>query len=393
MPPSTTLWAADEHTLAKHRILRKYLDAWIPIIASQSGRLILIDGFAGPGRYSTGEEGSPLVMLGAYLEHAARPRINAELNYVFIEQRQDRLEWLVGEINKIDRPMNVHVFPVQGDFAEVLPVVLNGMGGAALAPTFLFVDPFGYSDNPMELSGRVLSFPRCEVLIYVPLRWIARFLSDDGAARAFTSVYGDDRWMKVRAVAGIDERVPLLRTLFAEALGEHARLVRPFEMLDAAGTHGYHLFFGSQNETGLSRMKKAMWSVDPGDGALFRDPTVKGQQLLFTPTPDFGILLAMLRERFLARPFSIEAAERFVLLETPFLHDAHLKARTLAPAERDGLLEVLTPRTKRLTYPKGTRMRFKSPTGEPGRPSRDTHPMSGRREAGPRPSGSDHPTA
>ena len=50
MPPTTTLWAAEEHTVAKHRILRRYLEAWIPIMASRSGRLILIDGFAGPGR-------------------------------------------------------------------------------------------------------------------------------------------------------------------------------------------------------------------------------------------------------------------------------------------------------------------------------------------------------
>ena len=361
MPPSTTLWVADEHTVAKHRILRKYLDAWIPIMASQSGRLILIDGFAGPGRYSTGEDGSPLVMLRAYLEHVARTHINAELNYVFIEQHQRRFDWLVDEINKIDRPMNVHVYPVRGDFAEVLSAVLNGLGGAALAPTFLFVDPFGYADNPMELSGRVLSFPRCEALIYVPLRWVARFLGDDGAAGAFTSVYGDDRWTLARAVAGIDERVPILRGLFEGALGERARYVRSFEMLDNAGTHGYHLFFGTQHETGLSRMKTAMWSVDPGEGASFRDPSVKGQQLLFTPTPDFGILLAMLREQYGTRPFSIEDAERFVLLETSFMHDAHLKQKTLAPAERDGLLEVLTPRAKRRTYPKRTRMQFRPP--------------------------------
>jgi hypothetical protein len=32
-------------------------------------RLLLVDGFAGPGRYATGEPGSPLIMLDALLSH------------------------------------------------------------------------------------------------------------------------------------------------------------------------------------------------------------------------------------------------------------------------------------------------------------------------------------
>lgn len=52
----------------KHIVLRSYLDAWLPILsygaryraAMGAGKLVLVDGFAGPGRYSTGEDGSPL---------------------------------------------------------------------------------------------------------------------------------------------------------------------------------------------------------------------------------------------------------------------------------------------------------------------------------------------
>ncbi len=74
------LWNLDDHTRAKHRVLRAYLDAWIPIMAQQAlkvraqtlgaPRLLLVDGFAGPGRYATGEPGSPLIMLNALRDHA-----------------------------------------------------------------------------------------------------------------------------------------------------------------------------------------------------------------------------------------------------------------------------------------------------------------------------------
>jgi three-Cys-motif partner protein len=125
MPPRNTLWAAEEHTLAKHRILRGYLDAWIPILGRQVGWLVLVDGFAGPGRYSTGEDGSPLVMLKAFLEHQQRGQIDAQLEYVFIEKTQDRFEHLADEVAALfepqGRPSNVNVQLVRGEFADVLP--------------------------------------------------------------------------------------------------------------------------------------------------------------------------------------------------------------------------------------------------------------------------------
>lgn len=75
--PRETVWTLEDHTLAKHRILRGYLEAWLPIMGSWCPRLVLVDGFAGPGIYKKGEPGSPIVMLNAYLKHTARDRIRA----------------------------------------------------------------------------------------------------------------------------------------------------------------------------------------------------------------------------------------------------------------------------------------------------------------------------
>src|SRR4051812_10923887 len=86
MSGKETLWPMRPTTAAKHTILRKYLDAWLPILGGgryASDYLILIDGFAGPGRYSTGEDGSPLLMIKAYLEHSGE--ITANVHFFFIE--------------------------------------------------------------------------------------------------------------------------------------------------------------------------------------------------------------------------------------------------------------------------------------------------------------------
>ena len=61
--PRTTLWAIEPHTRAKHEILRRYLEAWTPILASSHRVILYVDGFAGPGAYAGGEEGSPIIAL------------------------------------------------------------------------------------------------------------------------------------------------------------------------------------------------------------------------------------------------------------------------------------------------------------------------------------------
>ena len=45
-----TVWALDEQTEGKHLLLRSYLDGWFAILGSFSGRLLFVDGFAGPRR-------------------------------------------------------------------------------------------------------------------------------------------------------------------------------------------------------------------------------------------------------------------------------------------------------------------------------------------------------
>ena len=54
-----TTWPIEPHTKAKHEILRRYWQAWLPIITKLGSRVLYIDGFAGPGRYEGGEDGSP----------------------------------------------------------------------------------------------------------------------------------------------------------------------------------------------------------------------------------------------------------------------------------------------------------------------------------------------
>lgn len=62
-------WSIPPHTQAKHEILRYYLGAWFPILATTRHRLLYIDGFTGPGEYKGQEDGSPIIALKVAKDH------------------------------------------------------------------------------------------------------------------------------------------------------------------------------------------------------------------------------------------------------------------------------------------------------------------------------------
>src|SRR4051794_27828705 len=101
----TALWKLEPHTRAKHQVLRLYLDGWFPVMAQQAlrmqhrmigpPRLLVVDGFAGPGRYVDGEPGSPLIMLDALINHTGFDRwAGVTFLFLFIEQDAERVKRL-----------------------------------------------------------------------------------------------------------------------------------------------------------------------------------------------------------------------------------------------------------------------------------------------------------
>lgn len=361
------LWDLDPHTIAKHRLLRAYLDRWLPIMSTYQDRLLIVDGFAGPGRYVGGEDGSPVIMLKAYLEHAQRARIGeTHLDYFFVERDGRRFDYLLGEIERL-RPLpgNVSVFPVHAEYGTTMDGIVGD--AANRVPTFAFIDPFGYADARFELTSKILGFPRCEVLIFLPTPYLNRFLAKPDLAVTFDLLYGGREWAQALEVDA-DQRPAMLRDLFTAALRRDADFVRSFEIVTDAG-RGYHLFFATKHPKGLEKWKEAAWSVDPVDGREYRERRPTDQMTLFDLVPGSGAplkfepntapLLAALRDRFGSTPFTIEEAAEFTDVHTAFLSTSHLRQRTLLQAEKAGALRVLF--RSKAGFPPRTSMVFVHP--------------------------------
>jgi len=120
---TSTIWNIEPHTEEKHEILRKYLDAWLPIMTRWNGRVLYIDGFAGPGEYIGGKCGSPIIAIKAVLEHKAN--IKSEIIMNFIEADKRRCEYLKQKVNSLKIPSNIKTACICAKFDETLTEIFK----------------------------------------------------------------------------------------------------------------------------------------------------------------------------------------------------------------------------------------------------------------------------
>jgi hypothetical protein len=90
-----------------------------------------------------------------------------------------------------------------------------------------------------------------------------------------------------------------------------------FEMVDEKGSPLW-LFFGTNDRTGLEKMKDAMWLVDPNYGIRYRDPHDPDQMVLDVDHPGDMPLAMMLTAQLQLRPQTLDELREYALTETVY---------------------------------------------------------------------------
>ena len=350
--PDDTVWPLEPHTKAKHSILRRYLQGYYPKMSSAQGRLVFVDGFAGPGEYEGGTPGSPVVALNALTDHNSFTRMSGcEFVFLFIEERRDRFDNLKATLEERVDPTNVVVEVHCGTFEEHMDEVLAGLGERGMAPAFVMVDPFGPKGLPLSLLRRLAQFPKTELLVSFMYEPINRFLNHPDFEPHLDALFGTREWRDGLGRPA-EEKKAFLSDLYARQLkGIGMEYVRLFEMGDGGNRTEYFLAFGTHSHHGLRLMKSAMWTVDRTGGEKFSDFTAPdpGQGVLFEPEPKYPQLRALLRPKFAGKgPVPIEDIDWFVLTETAFL-EKHGKT-VLHQDEEAGSVKIHRPSGRRKNY-------------------------------------------
>ena len=351
--PKATVWELEPHTRAKHEILKRYLQAWTAMLGqSEFPKVLYIDGFAGPGRYSGGEKGSPIIALKAALAH--KDKIKTRIDFRFIELDRERAAVLEEIVTGIEVPDNFHIEFAPGQTFEAAFAEIHGSYKAKLGklpPTFAFIDPSGWKGVPFSTVRTIMSYRSCEVFVNFIYEEVNRFIAHPDQEANFDSFFGTTAWRHCMSLNDPRHRNRFLHDLYLSQLRTvaGAKFVRSFQMRNDRDVTDYYLFYATNNLLGLKKMKEAMWTVDKLGEFTFSDATDPNQLILFAKEPRFEELKSQFLNQFRGREATVGEVEEFVLTETAF-RETHYKTKVLRPlelADPPGLKVIDPPRGRR----------------------------------------------
>lgn len=367
MKNSQIPWEIEAHTQAKLTILRGYLQAWFVILSSGHGRVIYLDGFAGPGEYiykGKSVNGSPLVAIEAFLGHKLKDRIK-EIVFIFVEKEQKVFQYLEKKLEPYKK-QGLKIETHNSEFENVVNKILDDLDkeGNKIAPTFCFIDPFGIKGLPMATIKRIMEKKSCEVLINFMYEELNRFIELPQNEKHVTELFGGtEEWKKEKDIKEPKKRYFFLTGLYEKQLRSQCGTcyIRPFDMINQHNKNDYVLFFVTKNKLGLEKMKEAMWKVDESGNFKFSDATYDTKQMVLFDKPNYDQLKKMILTKYAGKKASIEELSDFVLIETPFTQN-HYKRAILAVMERDNpptiKVECKGRKRKKGNYPPGTVIEF-----------------------------------
>jgi len=355
------------HTHAKHEILRRYIAAWMPIltIGGFHGRILYIDGFAGSGQYKDSDElGSPQIALDSVLGNKVFDKIKSEIGMIFIEANGKRAEHLKSILDlKYKLPKNVRYYVIQEEFNKEMNNLLEDLDkeNKRLAPTFCFVDPYGWSDLDYDVLARFMKEKKAELFITFMVGFLSRFTSDERLI-SIKKLFSEEQ---LATIDGATEKHLTISTIFLNNLKSKISTLDPdkkiyalsFRTIDQHNNTMYYLLYLTSHHKGFEVMKEAMFEVGKGDKYLFSDYDFNPNQRSIMDYTDETIWAKEAGEeihnKLLNKTMSGKEVRSYVILNTKWIY----RGSILKYLEEKKKI-VVSDRTRQYTYPKGCKITF-----------------------------------
>ena len=279
------IWECPPHTAAKHLILKKYIEAWAPIL-SQKGfnpKIGYIDGFAGPGEYTGGEDGSPIVVLKALNHHQLKDNFKSQFLCLFVEKRNDRCKNLEKAISKKvgNLPNWITHQVVNGDFNTEIGSIMSDIekDGNSLIPCLCFVDPFGWSDLNYDVLASFMKYNKAELFITFVAGYLSRFVWDPTHERSIGKLFSSEQMKIIKDAEDNIKREQVILQIFLENLINKIKVFVPsielynlsFKALNSNNRLEYYLIYLTKHCKGFQAMKSAMFNVSSNGDYKFSD--------------------------------------------------------------------------------------------------------------------------
>lgn len=353
------------HTRAKHEILSRYIAVWTPVLTMRfNGKVVYIDGFAGSGAYRNSDElGSPQIVLDTILNRKFLPKIKTDIFLLFIELNKDRAKHLEGLLKAryTKLPNNIKYNVEIGEFDRELNAILDTLKKehSRLAPTFCFVDPYGWSDLNYDTLAKFMNEEKAELLITFMVGFLSRFI-EEARLTSIKKLFSEEQ-VKTITETDKDSRSSVISKIFIDNLKDKIHEINPnkkifdlsFQTIDSHDNTMYYLLYLTSHLKGLKVMKEAMFSTGERGSYMFNDFTFNpsGKQSTLINYNDVNYWQTNagneLHKEFEGKKCTVNEVENYTWMNTRWI----FRKGILHRLEDKGLIKYLSDRKrKRLTY-------------------------------------------
>ena len=202
-----------EQAYVKHCLLEGYLPEWGYKVGSRWDSLVYVDAFAGPWQtthpdYADSSFGIAVDALRRCQAGLRESRgLDLHVECILGEQDEDAF----GHLERFATAESRHNFVVHalpGKFAKQTSTISQLISDSGQNPfRFVFLDPKGWADIPMDKLQPLLGNRSCEVLINLMTRHINRFLDQPDRENSYKKLFGRPGVVEVLRNTPPDERV------------------------------------------------------------------------------------------------------------------------------------------------------------------------------------------
>lgn len=306
----------EEHSKIKLKILIDYVKTWMRKVVlnpyNRNHSCLIVDTFAGIGKYNDGSLGSPLLIINEAIDFIKQAENSSKMpigsiNLIFIEadasnysQLKKNIEDLLGQEIEKDifntvvsyKKLKIAISnDTHENFINDLIASVDNM-----IPSFIFIDPFGFK-LPFSLNRDLLKkYTNIELLINFMYEEIGRFIEVKSVEESMKLLFGVDDLSciteTIKGTTGTVRREAITGFYKKKLLEAGANFSLDFDIKKGNGRFKMCLIYATKNLHGFDTMKTVLNKMSSEESTEF-EYTVnknKGQmQLIFYPKDDILI--------------------------------------------------------------------------------------------------------
>ncbi|MCK4531127.1 MAG: three-Cys-motif partner protein TcmP, partial [Candidatus Marinimicrobia bacterium] len=266
----------DEATKLKLDIFGECFEEWLPVFNNDfyTNAVYVFDLFAGSGKDSNNEAGSPLVLLNKAKGKERKYCLKAKKEIIFLfnegvkEKSTELKQNIIQYIDNCKKENNctqciykyfVHNYKFQDVFSN--PIIVNILNDKALGK-FVLLDQYGFKEIDEKVFNQLISFPKTDFIFFISSSFINRFREHPNTTKYIDTSkinFADIKPNEIhRAIANY------FRDLIPE--GKEYYLHHFSIRKEEKKGNYYGLIFGSNHTLGMEKFLKVCWKHDAFSG-------------------------------------------------------------------------------------------------------------------------------